>query len=73
MKIFQKVTIADELFPLYVMETFRNLPGFPGLFLAGVFSAGLRYTVSFKVDCIGFVMITFKSIFSAQFQQALTP
>ena len=37
------MSTPDELFPLYVMDTLQSYPGFPGLFLAGVFSAGLRY------------------------------
>lgn len=52
----KKVTVADELFPLYVMETFKDLPGFPGLFLAGVFSAGLS-TVSAGVNSLAALWI----------------
>ncbi|KAK7572068.1 hypothetical protein V9T40_014540 [Parthenolecanium corni] len=51
-----RVKTADELFPLYVMETFHNLPGFPGLFLAGVFSAGLS-TVSAGVNSLAALWI----------------
>lgn len=36
------VTKADQLFPLFVMDSVGDLPGFPGLFVAGIFSAGLR-------------------------------
>lgn len=32
----------DQLFPLYVMEVLGEYKGFPGLFVAGIFSAGLR-------------------------------
>lgn len=33
----------DQLLPLFVMKVFENLPGLPGLFVAGIFSASLRY------------------------------
>lgn len=33
----------DQLFPLYVMDVLGEYKGFPGLFVAGIFSAGLRY------------------------------
>ncbi|KAJ9591153.1 hypothetical protein L9F63_002308, partial [Diploptera punctata] len=32
---------ADQLFPLFVMDTLGDYVGFPGLFVAGIFSAGL--------------------------------
>lgn len=31
----------DQIFPYYVMDITRNIPGLPGLFVAGVFSAAL--------------------------------
>lgn len=31
----------DQLMPLYIMDVFKNLPGMPGLFVAGIFSAAL--------------------------------
>jgi solute carrier family 5 (sodium-coupled monocarboxylate transporter), member 8/12 len=39
----QAVKKPDQLFPLYVMDILGSVPGFPGLFVAGIFSAGLRY------------------------------
>ncbi|XP_017303936.1 sodium-coupled monocarboxylate transporter 1-like [Diaphorina citri] len=48
---FKRVKSSDELFPLYVMDIFHNVPGFPGLFLAGVFSAGLS-TVSAGINSL---------------------
>lgn len=35
------VTAKDQLLPLLVMENMGNIPGFAGLFIAGVFSASL--------------------------------
>lgn len=40
------VTKADQLFPFFVMDSAGDLAGFPGLFVAGIFSAGLRYETS---------------------------
>lgn len=40
---FQLVTKSDQILPLFVTQLARNLPGLPGLFVAGVFSAALRY------------------------------
>ncbi|CAH0390866.1 unnamed protein product [Bemisia tabaci] len=45
------VSTPDELFPLYVMQTLNEFPGFPGLFLAGIFSAGLS-TVATGVNSL---------------------
>ncbi|XP_051176176.1 putative sodium-dependent multivitamin transporter isoform X4 [Leptopilina boulardi] len=36
-----RIKLPDMLMPLYVMDTLSHLPGLPGLFIAGVFSAGL--------------------------------
>ncbi|XP_014259655.1 sodium-coupled monocarboxylate transporter 1-like isoform X1 [Cimex lectularius] len=36
-----RIEKADQLFPLYVMDALYNYPGFPGLFISGIFSAGL--------------------------------
>lgn len=35
------VAKADQIFPYYVMDVGRSIPGLPGLFVAGVFSAAL--------------------------------
>lgn len=32
----------DQLIPMYVMEEANVLPGLPGLFISGIFSAALR-------------------------------
>lgn len=38
-----QVSRNDQLLPYYVMDVAGNVPGLPGLFIAGVVSAGLRY------------------------------
>ncbi|KYN11813.1 Putative sodium-dependent multivitamin transporter [Trachymyrmex cornetzi] len=37
----KRITSPDMLMPLYVMDTVSNIPGLPGIFVAGIFSAGL--------------------------------
>jgi len=39
----KEIKTPDQLFPLFVMDVLGNYKGFPGLFVAGIFSAGLRY------------------------------
>lgn len=48
-----KLALAkDQLLPLLVMDVFNDWEGMPGIFIAGVFSAALRYArrnlLSFK-------------------------
>lgn len=38
---FQVVTRSDKILPYYVLDVAANVPGLPGLFLAGLVSAGL--------------------------------
>lgn len=35
------ITVKDQLLPLLIMENMSHVPGFAGLFIAGVFSASL--------------------------------
>ncbi|XP_044269102.1 sodium-coupled monocarboxylate transporter 2-like [Tribolium madens] len=47
----KQVTRNDQLLPYYVMDVARNIPGLSGLFIAGVFSAGLS-TLSATLNCL---------------------
>ena len=37
-----KIQKQNQLLPFYVMEIARQIPGLSGLFISGIFSAGLR-------------------------------
>lgn len=50
-----RISSNDQLMPLYVMETLSRYPGIPGLFVAGIFSAGLS-TISSTVNSIASVI-----------------
>ncbi|KAK9507166.1 hypothetical protein O3M35_007078 [Rhynocoris fuscipes] len=65
----QKISKPDQLFPLYVMETLHMYPGFPGLFISGIFSAGLS-TVSTGVNSLA--AIWFAELEGTQFRKKLT-
>lgn len=38
----QVIGKADQLLPYFVMQISHSVPGLPGIFLSGVFSAALR-------------------------------
>lgn len=40
--VFQMINKSDQLLPYFVMEIAGQVPGFPGIFMSGVFSAALR-------------------------------
>ncbi len=52
----QRVMTADQLFPLFVMDTMGSIPGIPGIFVAGMFSASLS-TVSSSINSVTAVIL----------------
>ncbi|XP_024946748.1 putative sodium-dependent multivitamin transporter isoform X2 [Cephus cinctus] len=51
-----RITSNDQLMPLFVMDTLSRYPGIPGLFIAGIFSAGLS-TVSATLNSLAVVVL----------------
>ncbi|KAJ3663247.1 hypothetical protein Zmor_007551 [Zophobas morio] len=47
----QKITTDNQLVTYFVMDVSKNIPGLPGLFIAGVFSASLS-TLSGDLNCL---------------------
>ncbi|KOC64350.1 Putative sodium-dependent multivitamin transporter [Habropoda laboriosa] len=52
----KRITSSDMLMPLYVMDTMSDKPGLPGLFIAGIFSAGLS-TISAALNSLAAVTL----------------
>lgn len=52
----KRISSNDQLMPLYVMDTLSKYPGLPGLFIAGIFSAGLS-TISATVNSLAAVIL----------------
>lgn len=48
----------DQLFPLLVMKVLKDIPGMPGVFVAGVFSASLRcdFIINSKTKHVLFIL-----------------
>ncbi|CAL7944637.1 unnamed protein product [Xylocopa violacea] len=51
-----RINSYDQLMPFYVMDTLSVYPGVPGLFIAGIFSAGLS-TISATVNSLAAVIL----------------
>lgn len=51
-----RISSNDQLMPLYVMDTLSEYPGVPGLFIAGIFSAGLS-TISATINSLAAVVL----------------
>ncbi|XP_011704434.1 PREDICTED: putative sodium-dependent multivitamin transporter, partial [Wasmannia auropunctata] len=52
----KRITSPDMLMPLYVMDTMSTIPGLPGLFVAGIFSAGLS-TISAALNSLAAITL----------------
>ncbi|XP_043259274.1 putative sodium-dependent multivitamin transporter [Colletes gigas] len=52
----KRISSSDMLMPLYVMDTMSDKPGLPGLFIAGIFSAGLS-TISAALNSLAAVTL----------------
>ncbi|XP_014206986.1 putative sodium-dependent multivitamin transporter [Copidosoma floridanum] len=55
-KVTKRIGSMDMLMPLYVMDTLSSIPGVPGLFVAGIFSAGLS-TISAGLNSLAAVTL----------------
>lgn len=62
-------TEKDQLLPLFVADTFRDFPGLPGFFVAGVFSAALS-TISTGLNSMPAVIL--EDFFKSFSRRALT-
>ncbi|KYM76965.1 Ubiquitin carboxyl-terminal hydrolase 46 [Atta colombica] len=51
-----RINSNDQLMPLYVMDMLSDYPGVPGLFIAGIFSAGLS-TISATINSLSAVIL----------------
>ncbi|PNF28804.1 Sodium-coupled monocarboxylate transporter 1 [Cryptotermes secundus] len=66
-----KLAVAkDQLLPLLVMDTLKDLPGVPGLFVAGVFSAALS---SMSTGLNSMAAVVLEDFYKTWFSHKLSP
>lgn len=46
---FQQVTKMDQILPFFIAEVGASVPGIAGVFVAGIFSAALRFLIEFTL------------------------
>ena len=63
------VSTKDQLLPLFVMDLMSDLPGFPGFFVAGVFSGALS-TVSGGLNSLA--AVTLEDFIKVYYRNELT-
>lgn len=68
--IKQKGITRDQLLPLLVMETFKDLPGLTGFFISGIFSAALS-SISTGLNSMSAVVL--EDFFKAFKRSEMTP
>jgi hypothetical protein len=52
----QRIQRSDQLIPFFVLDVAGHIPGLSGLFVAGVFSAALRYNI-ISIECARFIIL----------------
>lgn len=50
--VTKQVNAPDQIYPFFVIDSLGFVPGFTGLFVAGVFSGTLRFARNFHRDKI---------------------
>lgn len=50
----KRILKNDQILPIYTLEMVGHLKGLPGLFIAGVFGAALRYLLDIKQQTLIF-------------------
>ncbi|CAG7836014.1 unnamed protein product [Allacma fusca] len=69
----KRIEASDQLFPLFVMEILGDVPGLPGLFVAGIFSGALS-TVSSGLNSLAAIALedVCKSIWTDMTEETAT-
>merc|ERR1719480_12572 len=66
----RQVQRKDQIFPLFVMQVMGDIPGVPGLFVAGVFSGALtdeKQTIIAKVLAVVFGVVGYAMVYMVKY------